>query len=203
MRSTRALIVAVATLMLAGPSFATAQEPGHHGGDQPCQPTKQQQREADAFARATKAASKPYEDPLKALQDDFIPWVDSWKPVFHFVKYEHYYDWKVLDPKRPEAYVYAKTLTGIKLIGVMYSMEDPNRKPPDLGGCITRWHKHPQCLSPIGYSHIWEEDWGPCPPGWEEDGGSEPMLHVWTVPMKDGPYAYEPDPEWNCWPAPC
>lgn len=165
-----------------------------------CNPTLEQEREARAFARETIAATGKYEDPLVALQDDFIPWVDTWKPIFHLVKYEHYYDWKILDPQRPEALTYAKTNSGPKLIGIMYSMEDPGREPPDFGGCILRWHTHPQCRSPFGYSHIWEEDWGGCPPGWEDDGGSELMLHVWTVPMRDGPYSYHPDPAWECWP---
>ncbi|HWL64697.1 MAG TPA: hypothetical protein VNP73_01880 [Actinomycetota bacterium] len=204
MRS-KALACASALLLLAAPTFALAQEHDHHAGGE-CHPTPEQKHEAAEFARRTMAAAKPYEDPAYAFENDFIPWVDAWKPVFHFVKYEHYYDWKVLDPNRPEAFVYAKTNTGLQLIGVMFSMEDPGRKPPDFGGCITRWHTHPQCVAPIGYSHIWEEDWGGCPPGWEEDnGGSELMLHVWTVPMEGGPYAYHPDSSWECWPqpAPC
>jgi hypothetical protein len=202
----RRLVIALSALLFAAPSFAFAGPHDHHHMDKPCHPTPQQQREADEFARATIEAAKPYEDQTHALDEHFEPWVDLWKPVYHFVNYAHYYDWKVLDPKRPEAYVYAHTLTGEKLIGVMYSMEDPNRPPPDFGGCITNWHTHPQCKSPIGYSHIWEEDWGDCPPGWEEDpDGSELMLHVWTVEMEGGPYAMEPDPAWDCWPrpAPC
>ena len=202
---TRYLIAPLATILMVVPSLASAQTHDHHHA-KPCHPTPEQQRETIAFARATQEAAQKYEDPVRALRDDFIPWVDSWKPIFHFVKYENYYDWKVLDPKRPEAFVYAHTLTGLQLIGVMYSMEDPDRKEPDFGGCITQWHRHPQCKSPFGYSHIWEEDWGDCPPGWEDDpSGSELMLHVWTVPMKGGPYAFEPDARWNCWPqpAPC
>lgn len=174
-----------------------------HGGHRRCNPSAEERREAADFARATKNAVAKYEDARAALDDDFVPWVDTpYKSIHHYVKYEHYYDWRILDPKRPEALVYVHTAGAPKLIGVMYSMEDPDREPPDMGGCITRWHTHPQCRSPFGYSHIWEEDWGDCPPGWEDDGGSEQMLHVWTAPMKDGPYSYEPDARWECWPRP-
>jgi len=196
-RMTIAFLVAV----LAAP-VSVAAGPHEHHSRKPCNPTPQQHREAAAFARATKAVAKKFENPAVALENDYVPWVDSWKSIYHFVNYGNYYDWRILDPKRPEAFVYAHTLTGPKLIGVMYSMEDPKRKPPPMGGCITRWHTHPQCRSPIGYSHIWEADWGDCPPGWTDDGGSELMLHVWTVPMKGGPYAYHPDDDWYCWPKP-
>jgi hypothetical protein len=203
MRIARPILAILTSTLLAVPSFAAASPHDHHDHEAPCHPTEAEKRETAEFARATKAAAERFEDPSNALNDHYEPWVDSWKPIYHFVNYEHYYDWKVLDPERPEAYVYAHTLTGTKLIGVMYSMEDPDRPEPAFGGCITQWHRHPQCMSPIGYSHIWEEDWGSCPPGWTEDPeGSELMLHVWTVPMKDGPYAMDPDPEWYCWPKP-
>lgn len=198
--------VAVVVGALLAPWSPAASQHEHHGGDKPCHPTAEERREAAAFARATIAATRKYKDPAVALDDDFYPWVDTpYKSIHHYVNYAHYYDWRILDPKRPEALVYTHTASGPKFIGIMYSMEDPNRKPPDMGGCITRWHTHPQCQSPVGYSHIWEEDWGDCPPGWKDEGGSEWMLHVWTVPMKDGPYAFEPDDKWDCWPllAPC
>lgn len=197
-----ALVVAAIALPLA-PAGAQHHD---HGDHKPCRPSTEERREAAEFARRTIRFVKRYEDVTTAMDDDFRPWVDTpYKSVHHYVNYAHYYDWRILDPKRPEALVYVHTTGGPKLIGVMYSMEDPDRKPPDMGGCITRWHTHPQCRSPVGYSHIWEEDWGDCPPGWEDDGGSEWMLHVWTVPMKDGPYSFEPDGRWECWPlpAPC
>lgn len=200
----RLIVTAAATVLMLTPGAAVAQ-PHHHGGHKECHPTSEQAREAAEFAEATIAATKKYEDPSAALEDDYFAWVDWYKPIHHYVNYGNYYDWRILDPKQPEALVYAHTHTGPTLIGVMYSMEDPDRTAPPFGGCITRWHRHPQCRSPIGYSHIWEEDWGDCPPGWADDGGSELMLHVWTVDMKDGPYAFEPDARWECWPrpAPC
>jgi hypothetical protein len=189
---------AVATLFVAASPAIGG--PDHHEGHQkPCHPTPEQRREAAAFARTTIASSERYSSPAAALADHFEPFVDSYRAVHHYINYENYYDWRILDPERPEALVYANTYSGPKLIGVMYSMEDPGRKPPDMGGCITRWHTHPMCKSPVGYSHIWEGD---CPPGWQEDGHTELMLHVWTVPMSGGPYAFHPDAEWNCWPEP-
>ena len=202
----RVLLVAAASLLVTIASgLAHAGPHDHHGGGQ-CDPTAQQESEAQRFASASIAATRKYQDPTVALEADFRPWVDTpYKSVHHYVNYAHYYDWRELDPKRPEALVYVHALGGPKLIGIMYSMEDPGREPPDFGGCITRWHTHPQCQTAFGYSHIWEENWGDCPPGWTDDGESEPMLHVWTVPMKGGPYAFHPDPRWECWPllSPC
>jgi hypothetical protein len=199
----RLMLIATIVAVLAAATGSARAQPHQHGGDRPCHPTAQQKRAAAEFERATLKHVRKYEDPKAALDDEFRPWVDTpYKSVHHYVKYEHYYDWKILDPKRPEALVYVHSLAGPKLIGVMYSMEDPGRKPPDFGGCITTWHTHPQCRAPFGYSHIWEEDWGDCPPGWTDDGGSEQMLHVWTVPMHDGPYAFHPDDRWECWPLP-
>ena len=204
MRRATVLLVTLSLVLFVG-AFAHAGPHDHHTASS-CHPTPQQQREADRFADATIKATKKYADPQAALDDNFRPWVDTaYKTEHHYVNYAHYYDWRELDPKRPEALVYVHTVTGPKLIGVMYSMEDPGRKPPDFGGCITRWHTHPQCRTAFGYSHIWEEDWGDCPPGWTDDGKSEPMLHVWTVPMEGGAYAMHSDDKYDCWPrpAPC
>jgi hypothetical protein len=192
-------------LVVLSATFAFAGPPHHHGGHKKCDPTREEKREAAEFVKRTLAETKKYETPMDAMENDFHLWVDGWKNVHHYINYDNYYDWRILDPKEPEALVYAYSDSGPQLIGIMYSMEDPDRKPPDMGGCITRWHTHPQCRSPFGYSHIWEEEFGDCPPGWEDDGGSEPMLHVWTVPMEGGPYAMHPDEKWGCWPrpAPC
>lgn len=191
------VLVALASCLVIAPSLAAAQPDHHHGARKPCHPTPEQRREAAEFARRTIAAAEPYENSARAVADHFVPFVDTYRAVGHYVNYEHYYDWRILDPNRPEALVYANTHRGPKLIGVMFSMEDPERKPPDMGGCITRWHTHPMCKSPVGYSHIWEGD---CPPGWESDGRTEKMLHVWTVPTPGGPYAFHPAEKWNCWP---
>ncbi|MGH2729486.1 MAG: hypothetical protein ACRDJI_02635 [Actinomycetota bacterium] len=192
-------VLAAVTLFVAA-SPALGGPDHHHGHQKPCHPTPEQRREAAAFARVTKASSaERYASPTAALADHFEPFVDTYRAVHHYINYSNYYDWRILDPERPEALVYANTYSGPKLIGVMYSMEDPGRKPPDMGGCITQWHTHPMCKSPVGYSHIWEGD---CPPGWQEDGHTELMLHVWTVPMQGGPYAFHPDAKWNCWPEP-
>ena len=200
LRITVSLVLSGALLIPFG-NAAHAQH-AHHGHRKECNPTAEQRREAAEFARRTKAAVEKYENIAVAYQDNFYAWFDTfYKPIHHVINYEYYYDWRTLDPERPESLVYAHTHAGPQLIGVMYWLEG-DRNPPPMGGCITRWHTHPMCKSPIGYRHIWEEDWGDCPPGWENDGESEWMLHVWTVPMEDGPYAYEPDRRWNCFPRP-
>ena len=76
---------------------------------------------------------------------------------------------------------------GYRPISALYILPHAGMPAPDVGGCLTHWHTHPEIfLSRPG------------------ENGSPLMLHVFTVPMKGGPFAHDPDPEsvrdlWTPW----
>lgn len=54
-------------------------------------------------------------------------------------------------------------------IGAMYIVPEASDVGPQIGGCLTQWHDHGPPFAP--------------------DGETTPqMLHVWTIPMPDGPF---------------
>ena len=82
-----------------------------------------------------------------------------------------------LDPRRPEALIYAN-VPGRKLVlvGMMFSMPRGARGPTP-GGPITRWHTHRVCARGNHRGLTPRHD-GTCPPGTRARQGSE-MLHAW------------------------
>jgi hypothetical protein len=84
-----------------------------------------------------------------------------------------------LDPRRPEALIYAN-IPGrpLVLVGIMFSM--PRRAHGQTpGGPITRWHTHAVCANGIKRDLAPRPD-GSCRPGETLRQGSE-MLHVWLT----------------------
>lgn len=194
----RVVVAAITLIAVAFMSNAAPAGPhDHHHGDGACRPTPAERHEAAEFARVTIKHAEKFATPAHSMADGYVPFIDFWRPVGHYFSPQRYSDGVFLDPKRPEALVYANTWTGPKLLGILYSMEDEGRPYPDLGGCIVTWHTHPMCRNAAGVRHIWE---GNCPPGESYDGESEWMLHVWTVPMKGNPYQAHADDHWYCWP---
>jgi hypothetical protein len=86
-------------------------------------------------------------------------------------------DRRYLDPKHPEALIYAN-IPGRPLlyVGVMFSMPR-GKKGPTPGGPITRWHTHKVCAHGAQRGLAPRAD-GSCPPGTKARQGSE-MLHFW------------------------
>ncbi len=62
--------------------------------------------------------------------------------------------------------------------------------PPQPGGCLTRWHIHTDlCFS--GGRVVGTDASSSCAPG-NANQVTQPMMHVWMVPVTGGPLA--PDP---------
>ena len=82
-----------------------------------------------------------------------------------------------LDPRQPEALIYANVPgRRLVLVGMMFSM--PRGRPgPTPGGPITRWHTHRVCARGNRRGLAPRPD-GSCPPGTRSRQGSE-MLHAW------------------------
>jgi hypothetical protein len=103
-------------------------------------------------------------------------------------------DGRYLDPRRPEALIFANTPgRRLVLIGVMFSMPR-GIQGPSPAGPIARWHFHRVCAkgSHRGLKPLPD---GSCPPGETLGEGSE-MLHVWFTHDLRSAYAiHAPEPD--------
>ena len=153
-----------------------------------CQPTPAQQAAADKLVADTKAALARWADQNKAIADGYIPYPPvpaGWAQ--HYVNFGSLDDGRIMDPSHPESLLYAATDAGYRPISALYILPHADSKIPDNLGCLAHWHNHPELfLSRPG------------------ENGSPPMLHVFVVPMRGGPFAHEPDPEsvrnlWTPW----
>lgn len=101
-------------------------------------------------------------------------------PSVHYLHAEHHVysqDHVYLDPRRPEALIYANVPGHpLLLVGMMFSMPRGVHGPTP-GGPITRWHTHKVCARGANRGLAPRAD-GSCPPGTTARQGSE-MLHVW------------------------
>jgi hypothetical protein len=113
---------------------------------------------------------------------------------FHAEHRAYSNDRRYLDPRRPEALIYAD-VPGyrIVLVGVMFSVPRGVRGPTP-GGPITRWHTHRVCARGSQRGLKPRPD-GSCPPGTRARQGSE-MLHFWLTNDLRSAYAiHAPAPE--------
>jgi hypothetical protein len=103
-------------------------------------------------------------------------------------------DRRYLDPRRPEALIYANQPgLPLVLVGVMFSM--PRGKPGPAGaGPIGRWHSHLICVQGTKRG-LAPPDGGACAKGARLAQGSE-MLHVWfTDDLRSAFAVHAPVPE--------
>jgi hypothetical protein len=123
----------------------------------------------------------------RAAGDDSVGWLHAEHRRFSA-------DHRLLDPRRPEALIYA-TEPGKApiLVGAMFSVPRGVRGPTRAGP-IARWHSHEVCvrkdkrgLAPLAN--------GSCPTGTRKTQGSE-MLHVWlTHDLRSAFAVHAPVPE--------
>ena len=97
----------------------------------------------------------------------------------HAENHRYSHDSHYLDPRRPEALIYANVPgRQLVLVGLMFAMPR-GKKGPSPGGPITRWHTHTVCAAGNKRGLTPRSD-GSCPPGTAARQGSE-MLHVWLT----------------------
>jgi len=104
-------------------------------------------------------------------------------------------DRRYLDPKRPEALIYA-TAPGRTpvLVGAMFSVPREMRGPTPAGP-IARWHAHVVCVGKDDDRGLAPLPNGACPHGARRTQGSE-MLHVWfTSDLRSAFAVHAPVPE--------
>lgn len=165
-----------------------------HADSAPCRPTSEQQAAADRVQRETAAALRKYDNNLALAVADGYYIAFRGARYVHMFNAEYVYDTPsspprpsalepengtpvILDPDRIESFMYAMTDDGLIAIGGMYMMPAeyneekgdlllprPPFKGPEFGGCLTRWHDHPDLGKMVNRS-----------------GAPTPeMLHVWT-----------------------
>jgi hypothetical protein len=116
----------------------------------------------------------------------------------HFVNWKLASDGRVLDPDYPEALVFkVDPATGEKTLSAAMFMANPGDSldtVPDLGGALVQWHIHDD-LCFAGTPYAWRvadvtEPGADCRPGtFRLRQSSVPMVHVWIIPHRCGPFA--------------
>jgi hypothetical protein len=159
--------------------------------------TPAEQARAEKLVRDTLRDLPKYADVNVAYADGYRSIGDALTGDEHYVKWAYSNDGRILDTKHPESLVYEMRNGKKTLVAAMFAMPFGSRftDVPDVGGPLTQWHVHNDlCLAdnprdPLqkvlsGATTIN----GPCPPG-SIKAGAAPMLHVWIVPNKCGPFA--------------
>jgi hypothetical protein len=156
--------------------------------------TPQEQARAENLIAVTLADLPHYADYHTAEAAGFKSIGDALTGDEHFINLAYFDDGRILDPEYPESLVYEpdpSSATGKKLVAAMFMLA-PNQTladVPDIGGPLTQWHIHDNlCFTPGGTVAGITSNGGPCPPG-ENKGSQAPMIHVWIVPNKCGPFA--------------
>jgi hypothetical protein len=186
-RGVGALALGVVLVSIGWMAFSLSNGPGGPEG------TPQQRAAASQLWQATQTATRRYTSLSVAVADGYIAFNPISDPLVHYVKPEYLHDGKILDPEHVESLLYEAGLRGPVLVAAMYSLEDPNVSPPDVGGEVTPWHRHDDlCFTPTG------EVTGAAPncPSGSATYYTPWMLHVWFVPDRYGRFAADIDP-WN------
>jgi len=157
--------------------------------------TPAERARAEKLVRDTLLYLPHYADTATAYREGYRSIGDAGTGDEHYVKFSYADDGHILDPKYPESLVY-EVINGKKtLVAAMYILPFGTRYTdiPDVGGPMTQWHVHDDlCLAPTSdplqkQVTLARPD-GTCAPG-QVTAGKAPMIHVWIVPNKCGPFA--------------
>jgi hypothetical protein len=153
-----------------------------------------QLRTAEALLASTIAALPRYAAPAQAYAAGYRSIGDTESVVEHYVNWSYVDDGHILDPKRPESLVYEWRGGKQRVVAAMYMLPFGSTfaDVPDVGGALTQWHVHRNlCLTDDPEQKIilrFTAADGSCPPGTSK-ASNTPMLHVWSVPNRCGPFA--------------
>lgn len=191
--------ISLATSSPAGPvtmpGASMQMAPGMKMASGPCAttPTAAQQAATVRLVNTTWAAVEKYQSLGAAEAAGFRPVTPAGRAVVHYINVTNYrataFGGPVIDPSAPQSLVYANTRHGAVLAAVMY-IESPlsNSAPPDPGGCLTPWHAHTNlCLARLRVVGIMNPA---CPAG-SVNRVTQPMMHIWFVPIPGGPTAID------------
>jgi hypothetical protein len=157
--------------------------------------TPEEQARAENLISVTLLRLPRFADPAAAEAAGFRSIGDALTGYEHFVHWGWIDDDKILDPDYPESIVYRVVNGQRTLEAAMYmlprgrTLEDV---PREIGGKLVQWHIHNNlCYTPDPaapkVAGLTLPD-GTCRPPLVE-GPRVPMVHVWIVPHKCGPFA--------------
>lgn len=153
--------------------------------------TPQQQARAQNLLGATVMRLPQWSDPAYDEAHGFRSIHDGATGVEHYVNPAFIADDTILDPDKPESLVFDTTVTPKKLVAAMYMMTPGSTLAdvPDIGGPLTQWHIHNNlCFTAGGRVAALTGADGTCPASLIK-GPATPMIHVWIVPHRCGPFA--------------
>jgi hypothetical protein len=159
--------------------------------------TADQQARAEDLLYRTREILPKFASTQTALDNGFTSIQDAGTGVEHYINWSYINDEHELDPNYPESLVYQVGAGGKRtLVSAMYMVGDEYELAtvPAVGGALTQWHIHnnlcfDQDPSVTGVTRVVgvTSENGPCSFGIKLN--PNPMLHVWLVPQKCGPFA--------------
>ena len=151
----------------------------------------QEQARAENLLASTVELLPQWADPAYDQAHGFFSIGDGATGVEHYLNTEFMNDNVMLDPDRPESLVFDTTVTPKRLVAAMY-MATPGmtlQQVPDIGGALTQWHIHNNlCFNDQGHVAALTRADGTCRAGLVK-GAEIPMIHVWIVAHRCGPFA--------------
>jgi len=191
-----ATTVAPAPTTTAAPSFNDTGASRISLGGFPGVTADQQARAEDLLYRTREILPK-FASTQTALKNGFTSIQDAGTGVEHYINWNYINDEHELNPNYPESLVYQVGAGGKRtLVSAMYMVGDEYELAtvPDVGGALTQWHIHnnlcfDQDPSVTGVTRVVgvTSENGPCSFGIKLN--PNPMLHVWLIPQKCGPFA--------------
>jgi hypothetical protein len=156
--------------------------------------TPEQQAAAENLIAITLWRLPQWSDPKVAEAAGFHSIGDGFTGYEHFIQWDWINDGYILDPDHPESLVYRVDSKGTRTLeAAMYMLPQGETLDtvPELGGRLTQWHIHDDlCFTPgeapkvRGVTGVGQG----CPPGLTKLD-PVPMIHVWIVPHRCGPFA--------------
>lgn len=159
-------------------------------------PTKAQQQAAVTLVDNSWAQARTYQSLAAAKAAGYRPITPVGAPVVHYLNPAYYratvLGGPVLNTAQPQSLVYANTPKGAVLVAAMYITSPRNGPTPQPGGCLTQWHVHTDlCLSRgLGVVGAVGPGRSSCPAG-SVNRVTQPMMHIWYVPIPGGPTAID------------
>ena len=156
--------------------------------------TPEQQAAAENLIAITLWRLPQWSDPKVAEAAGFHSIGDGFTGYEHLIQWDWINDDDILDPERPESLVYRVDRDGTRTLeAAMYMLPQGETLDtvPELGGKLTQWHIHDDlCFTPgeapkvRGVTGVGQG----CPAGLVKLD-PVPMIHLWIVPHRCGPFA--------------
>lgn len=143
--------------------------------------TEEERKQAEDLLEAVISSTAKYRDVEVARADGYR--VDPDRPgtglFLHSPSPRNQLDGITLDAARPESLIYSELPDGqLVLVGALFKRERGDESA-DVGGPITQWHYHSNCIDPLDRMKLAKPNDGVCPEGTRLSSGRAEMMHVW------------------------